>query len=209
MARRTRKRIGHAPHRPPSYPAVTTKFDPATGKQRLLQLVRERAWRDGLDIVLASGKRSTFYINGKKVTLHPEGLWLIAHLLLEKLKHYPEVTAVGGLTLGADPIASAVAAFSHETGQNLAAFLVRKEPKGHGTGSRIEGELEQGQKVAIVEDTVTTGGSARQAIAAVREAGAEPVVVVTIADREDPDADAFRREFKVEALLTLSEIRGQ
>jgi orotate phosphoribosyltransferase len=188
---------------------VTTKFDPATGKQRLLQLVRERAWRDGLDIVLASGKRSTFYINGKKVTLHPEGLWLIAHLLLEKLKHYPEVTAVGGLTLGADPIASAVAAFSHETGQNLAAFLVRKEPKGHGTGSRIEGELEQGQKVAIVEDTVTTGGSARQAIAAVREAGAEPVVVVTIADREDPDADAFRREFKVEALLTLSEIRGQ
>jgi orotate phosphoribosyltransferase len=188
---------------------VTTKFDPVAGQRRLLQLVRERAYKDGLDIVLASGKRSTFYINGKRVTLHPEGLWLVAHLLLDRLKKHPEVTAVGGLTIGADPIASAVAAISHETGQNLSAFLVRKEPKGHGTGSRIEGELAQGQKVAIVEDTVTTGGSARQAIAAVREVGAEPVVVVTIADREDPDADAFRREFQVESLLTLSEIRGR
>ena len=120
---------------------VTTSFDPVRAKARLLQLVRERAYKDGLDIVLASGKRSTFYINGKKVSLHPEGLWLIAKLLLEKLRQYPEVTAVGGLTIGADPLASAVAALSFETGQNLSAFLVRKEAKGHGTGSKIEGDL--------------------------------------------------------------------
>lgn len=189
-------------------PLVTPAFDPKTGKQRLLHLVRERAYRDGLDITLASGKKSTFYINGKKVSLHPEGLWLIGRLLLETLREFPEVTAVGGLTIGADPIASAVAALSHETGQDLKAFLVRKEAKGHGTGSRIEGELEKGEKVAIVEDTVTTGGSARKAIEAVREVGAVPVVVLTIADREDPDADAFRREFRVVPLLTLSEIRG-
>lgn len=186
---------------------MTPKFEPAAAKARLLRLVRERAYKDGIDIVLASGKRSTFYINGKKVSLHPEGLWLIAHLLLEKLKRHPEITAVGGLTIGADPLASAVAALSFETGQNLKAFLVRKEAKGHGTGSKIEGDLEKGEKVAILEDTVTTGGSAKKAIDAVREAGAVPVVVMAIADREDPDADAFRREHRVECLLTLSEIR--
>jgi orotate phosphoribosyltransferase len=187
---------------------VTTRFEPQNAKARLLQLVRERAYKDGIDIVLASGKRSTFYINGKKVTLHPEGLWLTARLLLERLRKYPEITAVGGLTIGADPIASACAALSFETGQNLKAFLVRKEPKGHGTGSRIEGDLEKGEKVAILEDTVTTGGSARKAIEAVVEVGAVPVVVMAIADREDPDADAFRKEFRVESLLTLKEIRS-
>ena len=86
-------------------------------------------------------------------------------------------------------------------------FLVRKEAKGHGTGSRIEGDLEPGEHVAILEDTVTTGGSARKAIDAVVEAGAVPVVVMAIADREDPDADAFRKEWPVECLLTLSEIK--
>ncbi|MBL8723624.1 MAG: orotate phosphoribosyltransferase [Planctomycetes bacterium] len=188
---------------------MTTQFDPAAAKRRLLQLIRERAYKDGIDIVLASGKRSNFYINGKKVSLHPEGLWLIAKLLLEKLKAHPEVTAVGGLTIGADPLASAVAALSFETGQNLHAFLVRKEAKGHGTGSRIEGDLAKGQKVAILEDTVTTGGSALKAIEAVREAGAEPVVVMAIADREDPDADAFRKQWRIESLVTLSEIRSR
>ncbi|MBK8099143.1 MAG: orotate phosphoribosyltransferase [Planctomycetes bacterium] len=188
---------------------MTPKFEPKAAKARLLQLVRERAYKDGIDIVLASGKRSDFYINGKKVTLHPEGLWLIARLILEQLRKYPEITAVGGLTIGADPIASAIAALSHETGQNLKAFLVRKEAKGHGTGSRIEGDLERGEKVAIVEDTVTTGGSARKAIEAVVEVGAVPVVVVAIADREDPDAASFRQEYRVEPLLTLSEIRGR
>ncbi|MFO1076640.1 MAG: orotate phosphoribosyltransferase [Planctomycetota bacterium] len=188
---------------------MNAQFEPAAAKRRLLTLIRERAYRDGLDIVLASGKRSTFYINGKKVSLHPEGLWLIAKLLLEKLKAWPEITAVGGLTLGADPLASAVAALSFETGQNLKAFLVRKEPKGHGTASRIEGDLDKGEKVCIIEDTVTTGGSAQKAIDAVLEAGAVPVVVMAIADREDPDADAFRRQWRVESLVTLSEIRNR
>lgn len=188
---------------------MSNSFDPAAAKARLLELVRERAYKDGIDIVLASGKRSDFYINGKKVSLHPEGLWLIGRLLLEKLREFPDVTAVGGLTLGADPLASAVACLSHETGQNLKAFLVRKEAKGHGTGSRIEGDLEPGEKVAILEDTVTTGGSAKKAIDAVVEAGAVPVVVMAIADREDPDAAPFRSEHRVECLVTLSEIRAR
>ncbi len=187
---------------------MTISFDPVLAKTRLLELVRERAYKDGIDIVLASGKRSDFYINGKKVSLHPEGLWLIAKLLLERLKAYPEITAIGGLTLGADPIASAVAALSHESGQNLSAFLVRKEPKGHGLGASIEGDLAAGQKVCVIEDTVTTGGSAMKAVNAVLEVGAVPVVVMAIADREDPDAAKFRSDHKVECLVTLSEIRG-
>ena len=89
---------------------MTRTFDPRAAKARLCDLVRERAYRDGVDITLASGKKSDFYIDGKKVTLHPEGLWLTAMLMLERLQAFPAVTAVGGLTLGADPIASAVAA---------------------------------------------------------------------------------------------------
>ncbi len=185
-----------------------TAFQPTEAKARLLHLVRTHAYRDGLDIVLASGKRSDFYINGKKVTLDPEGLWLLGRLMLEQLRALPQVTAIGGLTLGADPIAAAVAVLSHETGQNLRAFMVRKEPKGHGTGSLIEGDLEPGEKVAVIEDTITTGASARKAIDAVRAAGAEPVVVLALADREDKDADAFRAEFDVRPVLALSEIRG-
>lgn len=188
---------------------MNAPFDPVTAKSRLLELVRERAYKDGIDIVLASGKRSDFYINGKKVSLHPEGLWLIAKLLLERLKEFPEITAIGGLTLGADPLASAVAALSFETGQNISAFLVRKVAKDHGLGSRIEGDLEKGQKVCVIEDTITTGASAKRAIDAVLEAGAIPVVVMAIADREDPEGDGFRKEWRVESLVTLSEIRNR
>ncbi len=188
---------------------VTTSFDSRAARRRLLELVRERAWKDGIDVVLASGKRSTFYIQGKRITLHPEGLWLTARLMLEQLDELPEVAAIGGLTMGADPLAAAVAALSFETGRNLPAFLVRKEAKGHGVGARIEGELEKGQKVAIVEDTITTGGSARKAIEAVREVGAEPVVVLALADRDDEDAAAFRAEFDVRPLFGLAEIRGR
>ncbi len=185
-----------------------TDFDPVAARSRLLELVRDRAYKDGLDIVLASGKRSTFYIQGKKITLHPEGLYLLARLLLEDLKKYPEVTSVGGLTMGADPIAAAVSALSWTTGQNLDAFLVRKEAKDHGVGSRIEGDIAAGEKVAIIEDTITTGGSAIKAIDAVREVGAVPVVVYALGDRGDPDADVFRAEFNVHALFGLAEIRG-
>lgn len=177
-------------------------------KARLFTLVKERAFKDGMDIVLSSGKRSDFYIDGKKITLHPEGLFLLAKLLLGELEAYPEITAIGGLTLGADPIAAAVAVLSHESKRPISAFIVRKEAKGHGTGNRIEGDLEPGQKVAIVEDTITTGASARRAIEAVCEVGAKPLVVLALVDRQDPDADDFRKEFDVRPLFTLSDLRA-
>src|SRR5690606_41931805 len=108
--------------------SVDRPFDRDRARARLLSLVRERAFKDGVDVTLASGKRSTFYIDGKKITLEAEGLWLFARLLLAELEAFPGVTAIGGLTLGADPIASACCALSFETGRSLRAFLVRKEP---------------------------------------------------------------------------------
>ncbi|MEM7203826.1 MAG: orotate phosphoribosyltransferase [Planctomycetota bacterium] len=183
-------------------------FDVDAARKRLCELVRERAFRDGLDIVLSSGKRSDFYINGKRVTLDPEGLWLLARLMLVELEAFPDVTAVGGLTLGADPMAAAISALSYETQRPLRAFLVRKEAKGHGTGSRIEGELSAGDKVAILEDTVTTGASARRAIEAVLEVGAVPAVLLALADREDSDADELRRELPFVPLVRLRDLRG-
>lgn len=179
----------------------------AARRARLTELIRERAYRDGIDITLASGKRSDFYVNGKAVTLHPEGLNLVAKLILDELEAFPEVTAIGGLTLGADPIAAAVCALSHDHGRPLDAFLVRKEAKGHGLGDRIAGEVRDGQHVAIVEDTITTGGSARKAIEAVRAVGAVPAVVLALVDREDADGAAFREEFPIRTLVTLEEIR--
>ena len=142
------------------------------------------------------------------MTLDPEGIYLVGRLMLTELEAFPEITAIGGLTLGADPMAAAVSALSHTTGQNLRAFLVRKEPKAHGTGSLIEGDLEPGEKVAVLEDTITTGASARKAIDAVVAAGAVPVVVLALADREDREADGFRAEFDVRPLLQLADIRG-
>ena len=187
---------------------VNTTFDRSSARERLLQLVRERAFRDNVDVTLASGKKSTFYIQGKKITLEPEGLYLLAQLLLAALEEFPEVTAIGGLTMGADPIAAAMSVLSYGTERPLPCFLVRKEPKGHGIGSQIEGELAAGQKVAIIEDTITTGGSARKAIDAVRAVGAEPVVVLALADREDEDGAGFRAEFTTRSLFTTTEIRG-
>lgn len=189
-------------------PKLEVPYSSDQARARLLTLVRERAYRDDVDIVLASGKRSTFYVNGKRITLHPEGLFLFASLLLDELDKFPEVTAVGGMAIGADPISAAVTTLSWVRGRPIDAFLVRKEAKGHGTGSQVEGEIGEGSKVAIVEDTITTGGSSRKAIEAVRATGAEVVCVLALVDREDPDGDAFRRDFDVRALFGLHELRA-
>jgi orotate phosphoribosyltransferase len=174
--------------------------------ERFAQLVRERAYREG-HFVLSSGKTSSFYINGKMVTLHPEGLNLAARLVLERL--HPDATAIGGLTMGADPIIGAVVALSWETGRNVNGFMVRKEPKGHGTQSLVEGPLEPGTKVCVIEDTTTTGASLLKAIGAAEAAGAEVVQVITLVDREEGGGAALREKgYRFDALLTLSQLRG-
>jgi len=112
------------------------------------------------------------------------------------------------MTLGADPIAAAVCTLSWLRGEPIDAFLVRKDSKGHGTRGRIEGDLVPGQRVAIVEDTITTGASSRAAIEAVQAVGAEPVVVFALVDREDDDAKEFRSQFEVRPVFRLSELVG-
>lgn len=174
-------------------------------KARFTQLVRERAYREG-NFTLASGRTSNFYVNGKMVTLHPEGLALACELLLDALN--PEVDAIGGLTMGADPIIGGVTALSWGRGRPVAGFMVRKEPKGHGTQSLIEGPLQAGQKVCIVEDTTTTGGSLLMAIRAAEAAGAMVVQCITLVDRQEGGFEALAAEgFTLERLITLDEIR--
>lgn len=175
-------------------------------KARFARLVREKAYKEG-QFTLASGKTSSFYINGKMVTLHPEGLALASEMILDILD--PDVRAVGGLTIGADPIIGGVVALSHGRGRPVYGFMVRKEPKDHGTKDLIEGPLTVGWKVCILEDTTTTGGSLRKAVEAAEEAGCEVVQVITLIDRLEGGADSLRADgYRFDALLTIEDIRN-
>src|SRR3954471_16580586 len=135
-------------------------------RSRLIELLRRDALRTGT-FTLASGRTSHYYVDGRKVTLSAEGAALIGAGVLDLLDDLPGVAAVGGLTMGADPIVGAVLAVAGAGGRpGLRGFLVRKEAKGHGTGKLVEGPVAAGMDVAIVEDVATTGGSALQAVAA-------------------------------------------
>ena len=154
---------------------------------RLLELLRDLAY-EHRPVMLSSGKPSDFYIDSKQAVLTAEGHFLVGQLLLGLIEqHAPEVEAIGGLTMGADPLASAVAVISHIAGRPRNAFYVRKEPKGHGTASWIEGtrSLRPGMPVAILEDVITTGASALRAIERARLHGLEVRHVFALVDREE------------------------
>ena len=139
------------------------------------------------DFTLASGKKSDFYFNGKTTTLRPDALNYAARIFIDMMRP-AQPDRIGGLTLGADALIGAITAFSFDLGMPMEGFIVRKEPKSHGTGQWIEGpELKRGQKIAIVEDVVTTGGSAVKAIERVRESlpDADIVGVYALVDRLD------------------------
>ena len=176
-------------------------------RHELHGLLYERSFQFG-DFVLRSGRRSDFYFDGKQVTLQGRGLYLVSRLILERVHELDGVTAVGGMTLGADPICSGVAALSGmEDAQPVDAFIVRKEVKDHGTGKPIEGPaLQPGQRVVLVEDTITTGGALLQALDRVAETGAEVVEAVVIVDREEGGREALaERGLSLHALYRRSE----
>lgn len=179
---------------------------------KLKDLVRQRSYREG-DFTLASGQKSTFYIDLKATTLHPDGAYLIGRLAVAKAREQKwNIDAVGGLTLGADPIATAVSLAAREAKLQWPAFIVRKEPKKHGTSRYIEGveNLKAGAKVLVLEDVVTTGGSSLKAIERLREAGYEPVAVLTVVDREQGGAEAFRQVgVELASLLKISDLKSQ
>lgn len=179
--------------------------------QRLLELLRRHSF-ERRHVVLASGRESNFYIDCKRTALLAEGHWLIGRLLLDRiLRKDPEIVAVGGLTLGADPIASAVSMASWLGARPLQAFLVRKEAKGHGTRRFVEGpSLPSGSPVAIVEDVVTTGGSGLQAVERAREAGFRVSGVFALVDREEGGREAFEAEgLHLDALYRKRDFMGE
>jgi orotate phosphoribosyltransferase len=177
-------------------------------RDRLKTILRNASLRRGR-FVLASGRESSYYFDGKLTTLDSAGSRLAASLLLERLEEYPEVRAVGGLTLGADPVVGALLALCPED-RPLKGFLVRKEPKGHGTRSQVEGPLEGNETVAVIEDVVTTGESALKAADAVGSLGCRVAVILALVDRGEGGADAFReRAIPFEALFSADELLAE
>lgn len=151
-------------------------------RQRLRQFIIERAVKFG-DFVLASGQRSSYYIDGKQVTLHGPSLVLLARLMLDEISDLTP-DAVGGMSIGADPIAGAMAAIAATEGRQLDAFIVRKEAKQRGTRRQVEGPISSGARVVVIEDVITTGGSSMAAIEALRrEVDAQILCVLAMVDR--------------------------
>jgi orotate phosphoribosyltransferase len=183
---------------------TTVHTDPAAARARLKQILAERSIRFG-DFTLSSGAKSKYYADVRQTSLHPEGALLIARLLDPILAEHG-VKSIGGLTLGADPIVGATIAWTQLQGRGLVGFLVRKEPKAHGTGNRIEGPFDKSLPVAIVDDVVTKGGSAVQAYDAVKAAGGEVRVVVCVVDRGEGGGEEFAaRGVPFRALFQIQE----
>ncbi|MEQ8754766.1 MAG: orotate phosphoribosyltransferase [Coleofasciculus sp. G1-WW12-02] len=175
-------------------------------RQLLLDLFCQLAYQEG-DFVLSSGQRSSYYINGKQVTLHPHGGLAIAQLLLSLLPQ--DTQAVAGLTLGADPIVSAVSVVSALENRPIPALIIRKEPKGHGTKAYIEGpSLPAGAKVVVLEDVVTTGKSAMKAVERLREAGYQVDQVLALVDRQQGGAEFYQSVgLEFQAVFTIQDIQ--
>jgi orotate phosphoribosyltransferase len=179
----------------------------AGDREALRRLLLERSVRHG-DFVLASGQRSSFYIDCRPTTMSAEGMVLIGRLGAATIRGAGwRPRAVGGLTMGADPVAYAIAAASHGTDVQMDAFSVRKEAKGHGTGRGIEGNFGVGFEVVIVEDVITTGGSAKKAIQAVEDAGAKVLGVRAVVDRGEGGRAALEAEGReVLALVSAADL---
>ncbi|MCD6160848.1 MAG: orotate phosphoribosyltransferase [candidate division Zixibacteria bacterium] len=174
-------------------------------KEKLKSLVLEKAVKRG-DFTLVSGKKSNYYINGKLVSLASEGLALIAEFYLAEIEG-EDIEAVGGMTIGADPIVGAILTLADSKGIKLDGFLVRKEPKGHGTRSQVEGPVKDGAKVAIIEDVTTTGGSSLKAIEALKPLNCEIAKVITLVDRQQGAVENFKKwGYKFSSIFTKEEL---
>jgi orotate phosphoribosyltransferase len=173
----------------------------------LVELLAERSAKVG-EFTLASGKKSNFYIDARLTTMSPQGLSIIGTLGLSAIVNARwEIDALGGLTLGADPISYAISYASASTSRPLRAFTVRKEAKTHGTAKLIEGPLRAGDRVVIVEDVITTGESALRAVAAVRNASIHVAGVLALIDREEGGRNAIERAgIPVVSLVTAAQI---
>ena len=181
----------------------------AEARDEMKALIREVAYAEG-EFTLASGKKSKYYVDGRRVTIHPRGAVLTGVLFFEAIRDLIEKDGplgITGMTLGADPIITATAMVAAAKGYELYPFYCRKEPKGHGAGRQLEGFFDAVKRCVVVEDTATTGASALKAAAAARAAGIEPVAVVLLVDRDEGAREAieaagleFRAVFSVRDL---------
>ncbi len=178
-------------------------------KQRLKEILLEKSYRKGT-FTLTSGKTSDFYIDGKQTTLSAEGAYLCGKLILQLIHQSDiKIDAVGGMTLGADPIVTAVSIASFLEGTPIPAFIVRKEAKGHGTGNYIEGlgNMTEGCTVALVEDVVTTGGTLLKVIDRVEDAGFKVGLVVTLVERQEGGEEILQQAgYPLKAIFTREEL---
>jgi orotate phosphoribosyltransferase len=172
-------------------------------RDALVALVREKALKFG-HFTLASGKQATYYLDGKQVTLDAVGARLVAEGLLDLMAAGKMPAAVGGMSIGADPITAAIITMSGVRGQPLRGFMIRKEPKGHGTNKYLEGPVQPGERAVIVEDVVTTGGSSLLAIERAEAFGLKVIGVMAVIDRMEGGAEAFAaRGYPLSSLLTI------
>jgi orotate phosphoribosyltransferase len=177
-------------------------------KDRLVRLIHDKAFKYSEEPIfkLVSGRMSNYYFNCKTVTLHPEGMYLIGNIVFDMIRD-SGAWGIGGLTLGADPIADAVAYTSYIRNRPIEAFVIRKSAKAHGTMQWIEGNMSAGDKVAIVDDVVTTGKSTIEAITKAKEGGLEVVKVIALVDRQEGGRENIEAlGHKVETIVTREEV---
>jgi len=171
--------------------------------KRILELAKVTGALLHGDFTLTSGKKSTYYFDGKKLTFSPEGAYQVGKAVFEELSGV-DVDAVGGVPIGGYPIATAVALVSHQEGKPIPSFAVREVAKEHGTKRQFEGHFKEGSRVAIVEDVITTGGSVKRTIEAVEAAKGKVVKVVVIVDRHEGGSDLLRSEgYDFSAIINL------
>jgi len=179
-------------------------------REQLIEYIKKHSFQrsDTPIFKLSSGNLSNFYFNLKKTTYSPEGQYLIGNLMFDKVKELGlKPRAIGGLTMGADPIATATAFTSYMRNEPIEAMVIRKEPKGHGTMSQIEGNVEAGDKVIIIDDVVTTGGSTIKAMEAARKAGLNIIAVIILLDRGEFEGrqNIERLGYPVHSILTIKD----
>lgn len=184
------------------------KQTPEALKNRLIRIILQRSfqYREDPEFQLVSGKTSPYYFNCKATTLHPEGMVLIGQIGFEMIQEMGPL-AVGGLTLGADPIAYAISYYSYQAGAPIETFIVRKKAKEHGLMHRIEGNVKRGDRVVVVDDVITTGGSTLQAMETARQAGLDVVGVLALVDRQEGGRENIEKAgVRCEAVLTREEV---
>jgi orotate phosphoribosyltransferase len=177
-------------------------------KERLGEIIIERSFKysENPPFTLASGKKSNYYFNCKPTTLDPEGMNLIGAIVFDMLKD-TDITAAGGLTLGADPIANALSVISYQKGKPIKSFIVRKDIKDHGTKSAIEGNVRSGEKVAIIDDVITTGASTITAIEQARKEGLKVELVITLIDRQEGGKENILQHVdNIKSILSRTEV---